>query len=625
MKKLFMKNSNFLFTSFLLFALYSCEYEPKGIYSRELNQDIKAPQLQILNLDLAQDKDTVELLYNRVYFSFMSSNQGIRGVKFYVNDSLIGTVESGNSYFDLNYEFLYAGLSRLKLEVYTSSGTGSIADSLGIENLVFATKEWVIKVNNTSYMGVTSTVSDGFLKLRWPKPGWEISEFVIFRSNEEIGRTSLCEFIVEGHVGERAEYTVRYIDKSQGVGTIGWVGIPNEIHANFSADKDNNYRIKWGELKYWAAVDSIWVLGRDDYHAATESEFTSDIYQNGIMIPGKYFGQLRHHYMVLIPKYPFSAYKRSLSQSSVFSSPLVSFIVGYRSPIYDSFNRISRDEFIYHASMYDNGSRSYQDSMFRYSTIKNKIIERFGYVPPDYSWTGNYFLGPTASSDGSYFIASVGFLERAIVGSAFNFRNYKIVDISKLSPLVRKIPISDNGIGLVECSSQKCLFDFKNSAVISYIDDPVAIDDYNISSDGEYFYYRVSHTIWLYHYAGLPLPLPRTLSGSTFPGMDYFDFVAGENDRAVSWNKDSKEFSIVKCSDLEILKTFAVEEDMILDIDYFEQQILSYSPGVLVVRSLIDGSVLKSIQVGIGLINYNKCRLSGNSLFYDAGVRIFLN
>ncbi len=613
---------------FLLFIiLSSCEYEPNGIFERNLNQNVTAPDIQTIELDLSQNEDTVELIYRRVYFNFKSTNQAIRWVKFYINDSLVGTVNSGNSYYDLNYNFSNNGYYKLKLEIFTNSGTGSIADSLGAEGFLFTTKQWIVRVHDTHFYTLTSSVSDGFLKLRWIKPSIDIPEFIIYKSNYEIGRTSSCEFIDKGYVGEGGLYRVFYVSNNDDgqLATYGAVEIPNEMNIKFSYDTDNNYFVSWENLKYYAAVDSIILLSKDGSYTPYDIIKTTDISKEGFDIPKKFFGQYRQFHLVLIPKYPNPLYSQTKYPYSVFGSSRYDFMIGYHSPIFNNFNRISNSEFVYHTNKYDHENIAYNDSMFRYSVIENKIMERYRYNPPNYSWSGDHYWNPATSPDGNYFISVVGFTKTAIVGSPFNFNNHKIIDISNLTDNTARIPISNIGTGIVISGNKKYLYDFKNNSLLGYIDDPSSLYDYNISSEGKYFFFSVWHTIYLYSYNNNAISLVKTIYSSSTPGFDYFNFMANDPSQAISWSKDTKVFNILSCPDMTIVKSFPVNEDKILDIDYYTNRILSFSPNLLVVRSLNDGSVLYSIPVGFSTIVLNNCFLDGNSIFHEQGVRYFLN
>lgn len=616
--------------AFLLFiALYSCKYDTHDIYERNLNQNVTEPTIETVQLDLSEDEDTVELAYNRVHFNFKSSDQQVSGVKFYLDGTLIGTVESGNSSFDLYHEFLYDRTHRLKLEIFTHSGTGSIADSLGMEGFLFASKEWTIKVQNTTYGSVTSIVSDGFLKLVWTKSAQDVPEYIIYRDNQEIGRTATCDYIDKGHVGEAANYQVVFkstYNPGQ-LETLGQVRIPNEIRLKkFNYNTKNNYNILWERPKYYAAVESIRLVRDNDNYSNTQLEKTTDINQSSFVIPTSLFGQLGEYRMILTPKYPNPMYNNpSYSSNSLFSSPKIKCMIGYPSPIFDSFSRISTTEFLYHTDMYDYESIAYNDSMFRYSTTQNRVVESFRYNPPNYNWSGDHYWNPTASSDGSYFVSNAGLSGTAIVSSAYNFKDYKIIDISNLTSSTKKIPISNNGRGIIDSFYNKYLYDFINQRVLGTINSTTAIDDNNISSNGNYFFLRVSHTVWLYSFLNNQLKLERTISADDSPGYDYFNFMANEPDKAISWNKNSKAFSILRCSDLGILKSFSIDADQILDIDYYHNQILTFSPKRLMVYSLTDGSVLYDIPVSFEYMGTNRCYLTGNSIFHEKGARYFLN
>lgn len=617
-----MKQLCIAITALLVITFTSCEFEPKGVYERNLDQHVTAPKIETVNLDLTQDKDTVELMYNRVYFNFKSTNQDIRWVKFYINDTLIGGVESANSYFDLNYTFLYEGVHRLRLELFTKSGTGSIAESIGAEGFLFNSREWIIKVNNTSYYNVTSTDSAGFLMLRWPKPLENTIEFVIYRGNQEIGRTTACNFIDKGYVGEGAEYSVKYRNTTyKELIPLGWVRIPNEIRLKYSYGANNNYMIKWEKPRYYAAVDSIIIISGDESYSPFDLEKTTDINITGFEIPQSLFGQYRNYRMVLTPKYSNPFYNHSYSPYLSFCSPAINCMVGYPSPIYDKFNHISSSQFIYHTATYN----QYQDSMFRYSTTENRIIDRYRYNPPNYSWSGDHYWNPRTSPGGNNFIAVVGLTQTAIFSPTNSFKDYKIVDISNMTSNTTKIPVSDIGTGIVIGSGKIYLYDFIHESILGYVNDVTWFEDYDISQNGQYFFLRVSHTIWLYSFINNTLTLERIINSTSLPGIDYFNFIANEPGKAICWNKETKAFTIIRCSDMEILKSFTVSEDEIWDIDYSVNRILTFSPKMLVVRSLTDGRIQYKIPVSFTTMVFNKCYLSGNSIFHQRGARYFLN
>ncbi|MCF8378725.1 MAG: hypothetical protein K9H49_04055 [Bacteroidales bacterium] len=622
-------NRYLLFSFYILILIIiSCEYDPKGIYEREVDQNVTAPLIETINLDLSMEEDTIELMYSRVYFHFKSSDQKVKWVNFYINDKLVGTVESNNSYFDFNHEMLHAGTYRLKLELITATGTGSIAELIGMEGFVFTSKEWIIIVRDIESNIVTTEVSNGFLKLRFPRSVEKINEFIVFKSNLEIGRTSNYEFIDKGYVGEGGEYYIQYEDSETGeLRHFGWIELPNEIEFKYTYDSENNYAIEWSNRKYYSAVDTIILFSKDYVYSTYDIEKTADISKAKFEIPKSYFGSLREYKLALKPKYYNPVYELHCEYNdpySYFSSQKEKFIIGYPAPIFKYLAKINESEFIYHTNKYDLGSTAYNDSIFRYSITENKLMESFRYNPPDYSLTGNRYSSPSTSPDGNSFFAILGSTETAISNPTNKLSNYKIIDFSNLTSRITKVPISNEGTALIYGIRKIILFDYENDKVLGSIDNTTALSDYNISFDGCYFFKRVSHTIWLFSYKNKIISPEDTDVSWNKIGIDYFDFKQDEANRLVSWDKDTKKFSILSCPDLNELSSYTVNEEEIVDIDYFTGRILSFSPNLLVVRSLDDGSVLYKIPVGFSDFYTNACYLVGNSIFNRNGARYYL-
>jgi len=616
----------FAITTLFYFTIASCEYNENEIFERNLDTNVTPPNIETVYLDLASDQDTVDLLYNRIFFSFKSSNQKIKFVIFFIDGDSVGTANSNKGYFDLNYQFLYVGTHKLKIELFTSSGTGSIADSVNAEGFLFTTKEWVIKVHNTSYSNVTTTVANGFLKLRWPKPYENASEYIIYRNYTEIGRTTDCEFIDKGHVGEATDYYVKYISPYTGdLTTLGWVDVPKEMNLKFTADKNNNYTVNWGNLKYYAAIGSITIRScyTNSFFDGYAVETTTDISKTGFQIPTSYFGQVRKYQMILLPKYPNPLNDPSVyDRYAVFGSPFFEFVIGYPFPIFQNFMHVSNSEILYHTNMYDHSSICYDDTIYRYSLTENKIVDRYRYNMPDYEWSDDHYRYPTISPNGNYYFATTVYENTVVIGSANNLSNCSIVDLSNtLTYYNLKIPISNVGTGIICGSSKKYLYDFINDCSLGYIEESVNPYDYNLSPDGKYIFISFWHTINMYEYNNDTI----TYIGQISDAADYFHFINNDPHKAIGWNASSKILKVYNCPDLSVIKSFSLPEDDILDVDYLNNRILSFSPYLLVVRSLTDGSIQYQIPVSFSYATFNKCYLSGNSIFHQNGARYFLN
>ena len=150
----------------LIILIQSCEYEPpeKVTY---VNRNSSPPALSIVTLDLNSDYIYV-CGATRVNFGFASSDQPITAV---VVDCLGKTsnIENSSGYFDVDPAGYPDGDYKVKMDVYTHSGTGSLADKVDAEGYLF-TREWTLKIERPSSIilkFLPPVVENGFLKIQW--------------------------------------------------------------------------------------------------------------------------------------------------------------------------------------------------------------------------------------------------------------------------------------------------------------------------------------------------------------------------------------------------------------------------------------------------------------------------
>jgi hypothetical protein len=395
----------------------------------------------------------------------------------------------------------------------------------------------------------------------------------------------------------------------------------------FDSDKSNNYFLKWDKPRYYAAIDTVLLIGRSQYsyninyvYKISNPEQTScQIYEP--------FGTFKSYWIVVKPKYPISTYTYSTSPNQNYSSNILECKVGNPSPIFISFYGISSTEFVYHANKYDYNGYSENDSIFRYSVIDNGIVDRFRYGFGNPS-SGNNLENVNLSPEGSYLVARIGATKNVFVSSGLNFTNYKIVDISSLlaNSLSFKVCMSNIGTGLVYGNyNKKYIYDFENEVIIGSVNSTTDYSTYNISPDGKYFFLSTGNNLELYSIDNNTISLIANVGYGNPLDNDYFAFFSNQANKAIGWNKTTKVFNILKLPELEILSTFLVNENEILDIDFRNNQILSFSPNLLVVRSLINGSIQYEVPVSFSYYWYSKCNLHGNSIFLEKGLRYYLN
>jgi hypothetical protein len=610
--------------TFLLF-LFSCQWEPTGVFERDLNQDSTPPEIEVVDLTLLMDRDTIDLFFPSIYFHFESSAQKVNQVRLYLNDELLSILNSDNGIFSLVQNNLYLGYHKLRIEIFTFSGTGSIADIIGAEGFLFSSKEWIVKVHNNNASGASITMTDGYLKLHWRRnSNNDVAEYIVYRNNMEIGRTKSFEFVDQLYVGQIADYTIKEFLSSGHIRDFAFLRTPKMMpKVRFHKGENNSFYVNWDKPLFYSAIDSILLIGRSQ--TSTRSVLKRSIDPNDIhyQITDAAFGDTREFWLMIKPK----TYDPNLVVSELpnhnYTTASIMGDIGYNSPVFSHFFPISRSEFIYHTNMYDSGSTAYNDSLFRYSIAEDRIVQRYRYVF-DNPWSGNNLRYPTASPNGAFVVANVGFTKGVFVGSCSNFLENKVVDLSLILTNSYYMPISDLGTGLIVASSHKYLYDFVGENILAQINTNTAFSSYDISPDGRYFYLN-SSSMNLYSFIDNELKLVRNTSQSPLFN-NFMKFDPNEPDTYIGWSSSTKQFVRISCIDLSVLNSFTVDEDRILDIDFYDRRILSYAQNELVIRSLEDGEVLNRVKISFVSYNhFDKCHLLGNSIYFQKGLRFQIN
>jgi len=152
----------------LIPLIYSCTYSPGGENFVDVDQNTTPPQVQNLTLDL--NDDTLHVwTKSRYNFNLVSDNQPIVGVIITLNGEQ-HVYDKTSGYIDIDPAAFHEGMYPMEMKVYTTSGTGSLADVTGNEGFLF-TKEWVVVFENPKApnLKLTSSIENGFIKFSWDK------------------------------------------------------------------------------------------------------------------------------------------------------------------------------------------------------------------------------------------------------------------------------------------------------------------------------------------------------------------------------------------------------------------------------------------------------------------------
>lgn len=154
-----------LLTLSMLFV--NCEFEGE----KTNFNTIDPPTLEGISIDLNESNDTLYVFTSaRIGYKFDvgNPNRRIKEVLLTI-DGQKNYLELSNSYFTLNPREFRSGFYSLKVEFTSNSGTGSLADQLGAEQ-INVWREWIVEIDNSvpaAPSNLTIQEHEGKLKIEW--------------------------------------------------------------------------------------------------------------------------------------------------------------------------------------------------------------------------------------------------------------------------------------------------------------------------------------------------------------------------------------------------------------------------------------------------------------------------
>lgn len=158
----------FFFLIFLLAGIYGCEYNLDKKNFRDIE---KPPSSHPFDLSLLSGQDTIKVFTEtEITYSFNTYGLEIKAGVFSIQGKTWTEYSESGSFF-LSPDDFMPGYDTLTLELYTRTGSGSLADLVDAENYL-AVKKWLVVFDNRPSPVITpvkSTTKEGFLKISWPK------------------------------------------------------------------------------------------------------------------------------------------------------------------------------------------------------------------------------------------------------------------------------------------------------------------------------------------------------------------------------------------------------------------------------------------------------------------------
>jgi len=573
---------------FLILTFNSCLYELNEFYDNPVNKDPTPPTISVVQLDLAVD--TVYAYgYHTAAFNFKTSNQEIQGAKLLIDNVVVDSVASSNGVFQFSGYSTNNGIHKLTLQVFTKSGTGSIADKLGGESFVNS-RNWVLVVDKDQSKNVSNTAKNGFLNISWKK--YKSSDFVsylVYRGNWEgelICTTQNLNFTDSTYVNEGAFYTV-YVKKKDGY-TLEWGSLylaRNYSMIHLDIDNNNQYYLWWNKIPYYNAVKSL------TFKLGTKTQQSTNV-NDTVFKTNLHFNDYCDFTLTIEPQKKNRNYQWKLSDFNYTFSESAGIHVNITSYWYNPLTQISKDIV---ACFYNDTIRKFQLSTLKFISKQ------------ELKYKGNRLYGVTLSPNGKFILGGIDYPNRVAINLETNQSYLSTNILSYAVNVSQSFYISDVGTGVVKGypsfeNAYESVFDYITHQGYTYHYSKSIADSILISPDGQYYisdgygYYKNNGTI-----------------SSIFYVKGRYEFFPFDSNKLMVLN--DAVLTVYQCYPFKKLWEFN-QPDIMFNIDYYNNEILCGSTNKLRIRSLKDGSIINDIPMTITPTSWEEYFLYNHVILY---------
>lgn len=569
---------------FVLAFLTSCIYEPFGVYENPVNINPDAPQ--IVNLELNVNADTLWVYGSqklKYHFESSNENQAILGLKIYIDGVMRDSVMSDNGEFDILESALSEGQHKMYIYLFVKSGTGSIVDKLNGETMLLR-KEWVV-IADYSKKDITYTIENGFLKLHWEK--YKNPDLKCYKIQYS-GQTKNNYFTDSLYYGAQRTFNIT-VEKTNG-DIITWGSLvmdQNIAKPELKISPNNTYYITWHKSPYYNSIKYRYEFHNTDDGSPSYGDYGYKKGDDTVYLCKLHFSERFYITLTTVPK----NLTEQTNDYMIYPSGYLSQYAGEPINIRTNTSYTSADTLtaFYTKNVYKyfvSGETVYDEPIIQGSS--------FGTGHLQISARGKFLLGKYYDPSGTgmrYFAKNLS--SGKVSQMNFVDPNYNVVDNRY------DMNISDNGIGIFKLSTKVFLYDFINNIEIASKTFASATENgtsFKISPDGKHYIALISTQPMLldvYKINGASLDKMYSLeSGTTkyqFNPIDPNMITAIKN----------KTLSVIQCEPYALLRKIEFASDEVfMNIDYFNNEVLSINANQFIIRSLITGNEIKRITKG---------------------------
>jgi len=586
----------------LLVVSFSCIYDTDEVYNTPVDKNTTPPEIQTVELNLGED--SVFLYdYNLISFSFKSNLQSIEGVEFLIDGVSKSVLLSDNGIVNINDNSLDEGVHSLELRIYTHTGSGSIADQVNMESYAFS-NSWVLVVSHLWNRYLYSGVKDGILRISSPEyKNPDLNGYVLYRVSGlgyliEIDRSTDPVIADNGYIGEGGMYWIKALTSNGELIDMGYIHIAREYNIpTCTYDNDGKPVYSWKKPKYYGAIKTIQL-----YEYDIKILETSNMNDTSLIEPSFVFGKKLNLTLKMIPKKVFETSEFTISNDVTLGENYS--LNSYVSDLY----QVAPDAFVYVCNY---------DSLIRFSTLTKKKTQGITFTTTTCSTAE--FSRSSASPSGKYITSYVGCDFNVMLSNTADLNAYTLHDLKTFSGqmYVPAILISDAGIGLVNSlNGGFYMVDINKGLSLGYMGG-ASNRGIQISSGGNYLFAE-DDSLYLYGFSGGSFSKIASFD-RFFNVPKYYAFHPTNPNQLILW--DGARLSVHNCIDFSLVREFELAGTDLQHIDGYNQEILIYKPGYLLIYSLLDGSLKKEIPIDFDATgSNNKCILVNGTIVSKSGI-----
>jgi hypothetical protein len=573
---------NFFTPLILGLLLSSCVYEPDGWYDAPVHPASEAPAVQVVELGL--EADTVFVYGTRtIHFSFDAGRSDVLMVKLLVDGEVVDSVAEGTGV--LQY-VVYGNrptpsLHELELQVFVTSGTGSIADKLLVEGFLLSQK-WVMVYNKYMSANLQSTIDNGNLLLSWDAyRSADFKAYEVVRGSYEyfkVAETITTNYLDQSYVGEGGTFRVNVITLDGKRRSWGELTLPGIISApRLKAIGENSYVIYWSPTPFYKAFKAYHLtIDYNEKHTFTSVNDT-------LIASTAKFGKRLDLSLMVQPVDGNVMYNASNPYSfRVNDDSYAGIEISIAHPAHE-FTQINPGELAINDGRY---MRVYSPSargFIREVALRTDDQNAYGRLSP----RGKYFLGYTnneAPFNPQYFSTNLE------TGTTLSQPALKSV----MNNQMHLSAIADNGMGLVIGSNFEAGFNFNTATRTYYQYSGANLNSVRLSSDGKYSL-TIFDSIYLRRIEAQRSIRVASIGSYSYSERDIEFNPLNSNELVMTADR---KLMVYQCEPFKSVHKFDLQaNESMLFIDFFRREVLTGMPRKLYIRKLDDWTLLKEIEV----------------------------